>query len=71
MRLLFETKSNLKLSAAIEMYKEGKVTLSKAAELAGSDTISFKEILKDRGIKAEVQVDGKEKLEERSKHLDE
>lgn len=30
------------------MYKEGKVTLSKASELAGSDTISFKEILKDR-----------------------
>lgn len=70
-RLLFETKSNLKLSAAIEMYKEGKVTLSKAAELAGSDTISFKEILKDRKIKVEVQVDNKEKMEERSKLLDE
>ena len=70
-RLLFETKSNLKLSAAIEMYKEGKVTLSKAAELAGSDTISFKEILKDRGIKIDVQVDDKEKLEEKSKLLDE
>ena len=70
-RVLFETKSNLKLSGAIEMEKEGKVTLSKAAELAGSDTISFKEILKDRGIKVEVQVENKEKLEERSKLLDE
>lgn len=70
-RLLFETKSNLKLSAAIEMYKDGKVTLSKAAELSGLDTISFKDILKDRGIKVEVQVENKEKLEEKSKLLDE
>ncbi len=68
-RLLFETKSNLKLSAAIEMYKDGKVTLSKAAELSGLDTISFKDILKDREV--EVQVENKEKLEERSKLLDE
>lgn len=70
-RLLFETKSNLKLSAAVEMYKDDKVTLSKAAELADLDTISFKEILKDRGIKFEVPVDDKEKLGERSKLLDE
>jgi len=53
------------------MYKDGKVTLSKAAELSGLDTISFKDILKDRGIKIEVQVDDKEKLEERSKFLEE
>ncbi len=70
-RLLFETKSNLKLSAAIEMYKDEKVSLSKAAELAGLDTVSFKEILRDRGIKTEIQVDDKEKLDERSKYLDE
>jgi len=70
-RLLFETKSNLKLSAAIEMYKEGKVTLSKAVELAGLDTISFKEILKDEEIKIEVQVENKEKMEEKSRLLDE
>lgn len=70
-RLLFETKNNLKLSAAIEMYKNGKVTLSKAAELAGLDTISFKETLKDRGIKIDVQVDDKGTLEKRSKPLDE
>ncbi|MGM0510386.1 MAG: hypothetical protein ACQESD_04580 [Thermoplasmatota archaeon] len=47
------------------------MTLSKAAELAGSDTISFKEILKDSGIKVEVQVENREKLEERSKLLNE
>ncbi len=69
-RHLFDTKNNLKLSAAIEMYKNGKATLSKAAELADLDTISFKEILKDRGIKVEILVDTKEKLEDRSKLLD-
>jgi len=53
-RLLFETKGHLKLSAVIDMYKDVKVTLSKAAELAGLDKISFKEILKDKEIKIEV-----------------
>ena len=55
LRFLFESKKNLKISAAIEMYKKGKVTLSKAAEIAGIDTVSFKEILKDRGIKIKIK----------------
>ncbi|MGM0509516.1 MAG: UPF0175 family protein [Thermoplasmatota archaeon] len=69
-RLLFDTKQNLKLSAAVELYKEGRVTLSKSAELAGMDTISFKEILKDRGIPIEVDVDDRDELDDRSEILD-
>ena len=69
-RLLFDTKTNLKISAAIEMYKTGKVTLGKAAELAGINVISFKEILRDRGIEIEVIVDDEDQLDNRSERLD-
>jgi len=69
LRLLFESKKNLKISAAIEMYKKGNVTLSKAAEIAGIDTVSFKEILKDRGIPIKVKVDSKKKLDKRAANL--
>jgi len=69
LRLLFDTKSNLKLSAAIEMYKKGKVTLGKAAEIAGMNSISFKEILSDRGIVIEIPVDHPEKMDKRASIL--
>jgi len=67
LRLLFNTKSNLKISAAVGMYKKEKVTLSKAAEIAGMDSISFKEILKDRGIPIKIVVDSIEELERQGK----
>ena len=70
LRLLFDTKANLKLSAAIEMFKSGKVTLGKAAEIADMNIISFKEILKDRGIEVEIVVDREEKLDKKASVLD-
>lgn len=70
LRLLFDTKENLKLSAAIEMFKSGKVTLGKAAEIAGMNMISFKEILKDRGIKVEIVVDSEQELDMKASVLD-
>ncbi len=70
LRLLFDTKENLKLSAAIEMFKSGKVTLGKAAEIAGMNMISFKEILKDREIKVEIVVDSEQELDMKASVLD-
>jgi predicted HTH domain antitoxin len=55
-RHLLETKSNLKLAAAIQMYITKEVSLSKGAEIAGLTLIEFKEILKDRGIKIDSYV---------------
>lgn len=49
-RCLFEHKPNLKLTAAIEIYKEDKVSLGRAAEIAEMNTFDFKEALADRGI---------------------
>ncbi|MEA1925250.1 MAG: UPF0175 family protein [Candidatus Altiarchaeota archaeon] len=62
LRFFFESKIQLRLAAAVELYKEGKVTLSKAAELAGMTTIEFKEILKDGGIKIVVPKKSKKEL---------
>lgn len=55
MRSLFRENSELKINAAIELYKEGEVSLSKAAEIAGLTTIEFKEILGKRGIIREIE----------------
>jgi len=51
LRVLFESRPNLKLVAAIEMYKKEEVTLGRAAEIAGMGIIEFKDVLRDRGIK--------------------
>ena len=66
LRLLFDTRTNLRLSAAIEMYRKDVVTLGKAAEIAGMNTISFKEILRDRGIPVEVHADDADKMDRRA-----
>ncbi|ODS38424.1 MAG: hypothetical protein A7315_12380 [Candidatus Altiarchaeales archaeon WOR_SM1_79] len=63
LRSLFEIKPYLNISASVELYKKGEVTLSKAAELAGITTIEFKDVLKDRGVKIEVPGESKEKID--------
>ena len=49
-RSLFEYKPVMKIDAAIELYNEEKVSLGKAAEIAGMNIIQFKEVLGNRGI---------------------
>ena len=55
LRHLFETQDHLRQAAAIELYRRGQLTLSKAAELAGSNLEEFKEVLRDQGISPTVQ----------------
>lgn len=62
-RTLLNAKPNLKTVAAIELYKEGAVSLGKAAEIAGVTTVEFKDILADRGIMREVSSSSVEELE--------
>ncbi len=69
LRALFESKKQLRLAAAVELYKEGEVTLSKAAELADETTIEFKEILKDRGIRIVVPRKSKKELNKQVQKL--
>jgi len=62
-RTLLNAKPDLRTVAAVELYKEGEVSLGKAAEIAGVTTIEFKDILADRGIRREVGPRSKEELE--------
>ena len=71
-RTLLNAKPDLRIAAAVELYKEGEVSLGKAAEIAGVTTIEFKDILADRGIRREVGSRSMEELEkgvERIKRL--
>ena len=54
-RSLFRENAELKVNAAIELYKEEEVSLSKAAEMGGGATIEFKDLLGKRGIMREIE----------------
>jgi predicted HTH domain antitoxin len=62
-RTLLNAKPDLRIAAAVELYKEGEVSLGKAAEIAGVTTIEFKDILADRAIRREVGSRSVEELE--------
>ena len=49
-RVLLESKSDLKVASAVELYKMGKISLSRGAEIAGVSLEEFKEVLADRGV---------------------
>lgn len=67
-RALLIHKPNLRMTLAVERYKKGKITLNKAAELAGITTEEMKEELVERGIKLRRGFI-KEKRKEKSKEL--
>lgn len=58
LRMLKERHPEYITDIAVEMFKSGKVSLGKAAEIAGTSRESFKEILEERGIKREIEPRG-------------
>ena len=50
LRLFFAQKPEVRLVAAIELYKKGKTTISRTAEIAGISFESMKSILADEGL---------------------
>lgn len=52
---LFREKADLNVSAAIELYREGQISLNKAAEMAGMPAIGFKDLLINRGLTWEIE----------------
>lgn len=50
MQSLLRSKPELRRQLAIELYKEEKISLSRAAEIGGVDIESFKELLRESGI---------------------
>ncbi|KAF5419439.1 MAG: putative antitoxin [Candidatus Methanocomedens sp.] len=63
-RTLLNVRPELKTSAVIELYKEGEISIGKAAEMVGVSTIEFKDILVNRGIHREVGSRSKKELDE-------
>ena len=56
-RCLLEHKPELKAGAAIELFKSGRISLGRAAEVAGVSTVEFKELLAARKIMREVHIE--------------
>ena len=54
LRALFRAKPELKMDVAVELYKKGEVSLSRAAEICGLNIEDFKELLRGKGIKISV-----------------
>lgn len=54
-RTLLNTKTELKISLAIELYLKGKISIARAAELSGLTTLEFKEVMAARGIIRETE----------------
>lgn len=57
-RTLFETKKNLRVVSAVELYKRGKVSIGRAAEIASVSLEEFKNILSSFGVSIEVDAKG-------------
>lgn len=62
-RALFVTRPQLKVEAALQLYREGEVTLGRAAEIAGVTRWEFDMLLADRGVTRVVECDTAESLE--------
>lgn len=62
-RTLLNVRPELKTSAVIELYKEGEISIGKAAEMVGVSTIEFKDILANKGIRRKVGSRSREELE--------
>ena len=68
LRTLLEENPGYKTDIAVELYKEGEVSLGRAAEIAEKDRESFKKILKERGVKIELKP--REGMEERIEEVE-
>ncbi len=68
-RALLNTKAELRVSLAIELYLKEKVSLARAAELAGMTTIEFKELMAGRGIMRKTEGKSVKEIDKKLKKL--
>lgn len=64
LRLLFVTRPQLRIEAAVQIYREGEVTLGRAAEIAGLTRWEFELLLADRRIEVAVPCDNARALDQ-------
>jgi predicted HTH domain antitoxin len=65
----FAVKPKMRLEAAIQLFRDKKVTLGRAAEIAGIDLWQLKDILGDRGINIVVECDDSQEMDRRISSL--
>ena len=65
----FAVKPKMRLEAAIQLFKDNRVSLGRAAEIAGIDRWQLKDILADRGINIIVECDDSEEMDRRISRL--
>lgn len=58
MRSLLRSRPELRGQLAIELYKKGKVSLSRAAEIGGFDIENFKELLREAEVVRSIPATG-------------
>jgi len=69
LRALIREKPELKMDTAVELYKRGEVSLSRAAEICGLNIEDFRELLKSRGIKVAVPTISRDEIDEEVKRI--
>ena len=62
-RALLVLKPGLKVEVALDLYKNGEISLWRAAEMAGLCLEEFKELLASRSIRIEVGISNEDSLE--------
>lgn len=61
-RIMLEVKPSIKQEMAVELYKSEKVSLSRAAEIAGLSIEGFKELLDLKGFERIVAAPSKDEI---------
>ena len=70
MRTILAARKDLRIAVATILYKEGKISLGKAVEIADVSYDEMKKILAKKGIKRRSVTETKEELEEGLKVLE-
>ncbi|OGG50050.1 MAG: hypothetical protein A3F84_24490 [Candidatus Handelsmanbacteria bacterium RIFCSPLOWO2_12_FULL_64_10] len=63
LEVLLAANPPLRLAMAVELYRSGEVTLSRASEISGLDMESFKDHLAEKGVDRVVEVSRGEIIE--------
>jgi len=64
MRTLLASRKDLRISIALVLYKEGKISLGKAVEIADSNYAEMKRILAEKGIIRKTTISTAKEMDE-------
>jgi len=63
LRTFLDKKENMRVAAAAELYKQGEVSLGKAAEIADMGIVEFKERLAELGVTRVIKSETAKKMD--------